>query len=331
LKRVGNLWLKVVSFPNLLDAAHKAAKGKKQSAGVARFMANLEPEILKLQRELETGAWMPGTPFCFEIHDPKTRTISAAPFRDRVVHHALIAPLEPIFERRMIHTSYACRKGKGQLAALKKAQQLLRQHDRFVKLDIRRCFPSMRHDVVLETLANTVKDQRVLSLCERLVRFGGDDVGLPIGNLTSQWFANLVMDRLDHFVKDQLGVTGYLRYMDDFVLFADDKNELAEHLKQVAQFLHDVLGLRVKEQATIHGPARIGLPFLGWHIHRGLMRLRPENLRRSKWRLRLRHWEHRQGWISEEELADCTRSVIAHLRCGSTIELRRKWPWPSLE
>ncbi len=203
------------------------------------------------------------------------RTITAAPFRDRVVHHALIDPLEAWFDRRMIAHSYACRRGKGQHRALRHAHRLVRRHSWFLKLDVKGVFPSLAHDVVMDTLRRIVKDRRVLMLCERLVRSGGaDGRGLPIGNLTSQWFANLVLDRLDHWITEDLRVPGYVRYMDDFVLFGDDKAVLRGWLAQVEQFLHG-MQLRLKDSATMLTPTACGLPFLGFRIYRGLLRCVP--------------------------------------------------------
>ncbi|MEW6744862.1 MAG: reverse transcriptase/maturase family protein [Planctomycetota bacterium] len=326
MRRAGNLWPTIVSFENLCRAAWRAARGKRHVEGIARFLERLEPEVFALQRNLEQETYEPGRAFTFRIFDPKERTITAAPFSDRVVHHALIDPLEPIFERRMASESYACRRGKGTHAALARARQLLRRFEYFLKLDVEHCFESLRHDVVLDTLGRVVKDRNVLRLCERIVRPGGrDGVGLPIGNLTSQWFANLVLDRLDHTIKEVMRIPGYVRYMDDFVLLADDKQRLQEALDEIMVFLANPLRLRLKQCATILAPAREGLPFLGWHIYRGTVRLRRANIQRTRRRLRHRHWEFEVGRIDERKLADCVRSVVAHLEHGTTRAMRRRW------
>lgn len=330
MKRVGGLWPRVVAFDELLRAAHRAARGKRQLAAVAEFMMRLEPECLQLQRELRSGQYRPGTPTTFIILDPKERTITAAPFRDRVVHHALMAALEPVFDRRMLPESFACRRGKGTHAALRHARRLVRRYAWFLKLDIRKCFESLDHNVVIETVGRLVKDRRVLALCETIVRAHPADpavpgVGLPIGNLPSQWQANLVLDRLDHHVKEVLRIPGYVRYTDDFGLFADDRATLRAALADVGRFVEGVLHLRLKERGTILAPVRDGFPFLGWRIYRHTTRLRPQNLRRTRRRLRHRCWEHRTGRISEEKLADCVRAFTAHLEHGTTRPLRRSW------
>lgn len=128
MRRIGSVWETIVSFDNLCSAAIAAARGKRTVRGVARFMERLEPEVLQLQRELRSDSYRPGASTTFVVHDPKTREITAAPFRDRVVHHALIDPLEPWLDRRMIAHSYACRRGRGQHRALGRATRLLRGH-----------------------------------------------------------------------------------------------------------------------------------------------------------------------------------------------------------
>lgn len=157
------------------------------------------------------------------------------------------------------------------------------------------------------------------------MRAGGvGGCGLPIGNLTSQWFANLVLGQLDRWLVEEVGVPGYVRYMDDFVLFAEDKASLRGSLDAVAGWLA-ARGMALKERATILAPVTQGLPFLGFRVYRGLLRLRPENVRRTKARWRRRQWQHQQGVLSGARLADCMRAVLAHLDHGNTFALRRAW------
>ncbi|MFQ5515911.1 MAG: reverse transcriptase/maturase family protein, partial [Myxococcota bacterium] len=238
MRRVGQVFERITSFDNLMSACRMAARGKRDLRGVARFLERREHELLGLQRELQDETYRPGDVTSFLIQDPKERRITVAPFRDRVVHHALIDPLEACFDRRMIATSFACRRGKGQHRAIRHAQAEVRRYRYFLKLDIRRFFPSLRHEVVLETLGRILKDPRAMRLCGLIVASGGaSGRGLPIGHLSSQWFANLVLDRLDHFVKEKLRAKGYLRYMDDFVLFADDRAWLREAQGEIGAYL----------------------------------------------------------------------------------------------
>ena len=326
MRRVGNLWPQIVCFENLLRATRNAARGKRQVRSVARFLERAEYEVLSIERDLVSKTYTPGRPTSFKIRDPKERTITVVPFRDRVVHHALIDPLESIFDRRMIPESFACRRGKGNHAALRYAQGLLRQYRYFLKLDIERYFETLSHKVVMETLQRLVKDKNVLWLCDRIVRAQGfRGRGLPIGNLTSQWFANLVLDRVDRYAKEVLRVPGYVRYMDDFVLFAEKRERLKESLGDLRDFLDSSLGLKLKDRATILAPFSEGLPFLGWRIYRRQLRLRPANLRRTRRRLRHRFWEYRSGRLGERGFIDSLRSVVSHLGSGNTVQLRREW------
>jgi len=327
LRRAGNLWADVAAFSSLLAAAHRAALGKRTARSVARFQERAEPEVLRLQRELEAGTWRPGRAVTFEISDPKRRTITAVPFRDQVVHHALMGVLEPVFERRMVFDSYACRRGKGTHAALRRARRFVRRFAYFLKLDVKSFFASVPHAAVRETLARVVKDRRVLALCATILAGprGDESRGLPVGSLTSQWFANLLLDRLDHFVKEVLRIRGYVRYMDDFVLFADRRDRLRAAHGEVERFLADPLGLKLKPSATILAPATQGLPFLGWLVYRGTTRVRPQNLRRYRWRLRQRRRELAQGRRSAESYRRGVASVYELLRQGDTAALRRSW------
>ena len=246
MKRHGNLWDRMISFESLLHAAHAAARGKRFKPGVARFVFDLERQLLLLHEELASKTYRPGPYRTFTIYEGKTRQISAAPFRDRVVHHALTGVLEPIFERSFIFDSYACRKGKGTHAAVDRCQQFARRYRYVLKADVRKFFPSIDHQILKTLITRKIKDPDVLWLVGLIIDhsnpqdpvlmwFPGDDLftpterrrGLPLGNQTSQFFANVYLDPLDHFVCDRLG-SSYVRYVDDFLVFADDKRRLHE-------------------------------------------------------------------------------------------------------
>jgi len=313
-------WDKITSFANLCRAAQRAARSKRRVAGAARFLERLEPEVLALQRELLADEWRPSRAVQFTIRDPKERVITAAPFRDRVVHHALIDPLEPRLDAALVPQSFACRRGLGTQKALEHARELVRRHTHFLKLDIGKCFESIGHELVLATIEPLVVEPEVRELCRRVLAGPEQELGrgLPIGNLTSQWFANLVLGRIDRFVLDVLGAPGYVRYMDDFALFADDKSWLRAAHSQVGEFVEERLGLRLKERATILAPVSQGLPFLGWRVYRGVTRLRPENARRTRRRLKQRRWELTIGRLDADRYMDAVRSVLAHLDHGDT-------------
>lgn len=328
MRRVGGLWPRVTAFDNLLAATRRAARGKRRQAHVARFLVEREPRLLELRRELLAETYQPGPLASFVIHDPKVRTIGVAPFRDRVVHHAVIDVLEPVLDRRMLHATFACRRGKGTHAALDHAQRLVRRHRWFLKMDVAQCFASMPHAVVMEALSRTVKDRPLLRLVGRIVDAGGGKQdptrGLPIGNLTSQWLANLVLGALDRDVVERMRMPGYVRYMDDWVLLCDDRERLREARVEIEELLVG-LGLRAKASATMLAPTRDGLPFLGFMLFGAVRRIRPENRRRIVRRWRLRLWQWRHGQLDEPALADCVRSMMAHLEHGTTRGWRRRW------
>jgi len=347
-------WDEITAFENLCRAAKRAARAKRGVRGAARFLERLEPEVLALQRELNAGEWRPGRCVQFVIRDPKERVITAAPFRDRVVHHALIDPLEPVLDARLIPQSFACRRGKGCRKALEHVRGLVAVHSHFLKLDIAKCFPSIRHDKVLDAMRECTDEPKVLQLVEHVLSgppsgvpsaeaAGPEDHGsrvarstgplgsreasrrgLPIGNLTSQWFANLVLGRIDRLVVHRLGFDSYARYMDDFLIFGDSKAELREVQREVELFVHAELDLWLKAGATMLAPISEGVPFLGWRIRRGGMRLRPENARRTLRRLRLRRWQWRTGRIDAASCLAAWQSVVAHLEQGQMREWRVK-------
>jgi len=317
MKRKGNLFPRIIEFENLRLAAKKALRGKKGNPSVARFYFDLEKELLGIQEELKNRTYKPRPLRNFTITDPKERTIGASDFRDRVVHHAICNVLDPILERRFIYHSYACRKGKGTHRAIRQAQFYTRKFRFYLKMDIQKYFGSIDHEILKRILNRNFKDSDLSWLLAVIINSpGGDaaDKGIPIGNLTSQYFANLYLDILDHYVKDELGVKGYLRYMDDFILFSDKKSELHRHHSRIIEFLRRELKLEEKERATIIAPVSQGLQFLGFRIFPNLIRIRQENKKRLLKKMKSRTHELHQELISEDKLAQSLRSMTEHLK-----------------
>ena len=324
MKTYKNLFPSICSFENLLLAARKARRGKRMQENVARFFANLEYELIALQQELQQKTYQPGPYRTFTIFEPKKRMISAAPFRDRVVHHALCNVIEPLFEKKFIYDSYANRKGKGVHRAIERYQQFSRRHRYALKCDIKKYFPSMDHEILKREIQRTVACRDTLWLIDRIIDgsneqeavyeyFPGDDLftplerrrGLPIGNLTSQFFANVYLNPLDHFIKEQLRVRCYLRYVDDFVLLGDNKRELWEKKQQIDTFLE---GLRLRlhhNKCQIYRTSR-GLPFLGYRVFPEFRLLPRSNIIRARRRLRRLQKCYAAGQI---ELDDIRRSI----------------------
>lgn len=324
MKRYGYLFDRVVSFENLLKASKDAFKGKKHKQKVARFYFDMEKEILKLQEELKDKTYEPRPLTRFKIIEPKVREIGAPEFRDRVVHHAVCSVIEPLFERSYIYHSYACRKGKGTHRAIEHAQALSKKYDYYLKCDIKKYFESVDHRNLKRLLERKFKDPKLLWLLEKIIdAYGEQGRGIPIGCLTSQHLANFYLDSFDHLIKDELGVKGYLRYMDDFVLFHNEKERLHELRAKFADFLREDLRLALKEKVTVLAPCTEGLPFLGFRIYPGLIRIKRQNKKRLIRKLRKREEEYNKGSISEEKYEQSLRSITEHLKIADTYRLRR--------
>lgn len=315
MRRFGGLLPRIIAFDNLISGAWRAARGRRDRPEVARFLLDLEPQVLRLQAELAAGSYRPGDLATFVIRDPKVRTITVAPFRDRVVHQAVCAPLEPVFERLAIFDSHACRKGHGTSLAVERAQRHCRRHRYYLKLDIAGFFASIDHEILLDLLRARLREQELHSLLRSIVTQpipgGPPGRGLPIGHLTSQHLANFYLGAFDRWVVHDLRPGAYVRYMDDMVLFAAAKTELREMRAACEHRLADSLRLELKAAATRLAPAAEGLSFLGRRIFPGVIRIRRENLRRSLRRLR------RRGCAD-----DSVRSVFAHLAQADSRLLR---------
>jgi len=289
-----------------------------------KFSFHLERELLLLRQELSTHHWKPDPYRYFKIFEPKERVISAASFRDRVVHHALIGLLEPIYERSFIFDSYATRKNKGTHAARSRAQHFLRKHTYFLKCDILQYFSSIDHDHLKNRLRLKIKDEDFLIPLFKIIDHAGDQgKGLPIGNLTSQFLANVYLDPFDYFIKEQLRAKAYLRYMDDFVLFHDRMASLKHWHKEIQDFLLRPLQLELKPQSTTFNTAHHGLSFLGARIYRSTVRIKRENLKRALKNIRHRTWQYHNGHITPEEYQQTLNSYTAYLESFDTFQLRK--------
>ncbi len=326
MRRKGFLFEEIVSFETLSRAARLAMKGKKNKGDAAWFYFHQEPCLLRIQEELKEGRYCPGPYRVFQITDPKPRTIAAVPFRDRVVHHAICKVIGPILERSLIYDTYACRLGKGSHAAVIRAQSFSRS-TYFLKCDIRKYFQSIDHKILKHMLARLIKDAQVTTLLDRIIDHclpGREPaVGLPIGNLTSQYFANLYLSPLDHYIKEQLRIKRYLRYMDDFLLFAEDKETLSHALTDIRTFISNRLNLSLKEKAVYLAPVSQGVPFLGFRIYPRSVRLQREKWVRFQRRVANLERAYIKGLIEERQLAASVESMVGHIQHADTMVARR--------
>jgi RNA-directed DNA polymerase len=343
LKTYRNLYPQVHTWENLELAYRKARKGKRARDPVAAFEFDRERNLVELQEELRRKTYRPGPYHSFVIHEPKRRLISAAPFRDRVVHHALCNVIEPVFERRFIFDSYANRVAKGTHRALDRCTYFARRYRYALPCDVCQFFPSIDHAILRGILARYLADPDVMWLVDRILESGvgvlaeeyrmawfpGDDLlaaarprGLPIGNLTSQFWANCYLNVLDQFVKRELKCPAYLRYVDDMLFFADDKPQLSQWRAKVIDFLAG-LRLTAHENRAQPRPVTEGIPFLGFVVypdHRRLKRRKGIYFQRRFKRLVA---EFAVGDLSFEDLNATVRGWVNHASTGDTWGLRR--------
>lgn len=289
MHRAKNLFSQVTAFDNLYRGFAGASHGKRHRREVREFEYHLETRLWEIRSELDRGEYHWGAFHRFWIQDPKRRQIRAAPFRDRVVHHTIFNVLDPIFRRSFIADSYACIPGRGTHLAVERYRSFVRARGAEgyrVQGDIKSYFASVDHDVLLRLLGRRVGDPRLLDLLATLVAHGGESPGrgMPIGNLTSQLFANVYLDAFDHFVKETLRVRHYIRYMDDFLLLVADRREARERLAEVRAFLAERLRLELNPRRVIIAPLREPCDLLGYAHHGdGRARVRHRSVRRL-WR-----------------------------------------------
>lgn len=328
MKRHSDLFSKIITFENLLLASKKSMRGKKIKIATNAFNFNLENEIILLKQQLETKSYKPLPYSQFEVKEPKVRKICSSNFRDRVVHHAICNIIEPIFESRLIYDSYACRVGKGTHLAVSRCQEFSRKYSYYLKCDIKKFFENIDHQVLKNILCRLFKDKELLWLLDVIIDHktpeNQESKGLPIGNLTSQHFANLYLGELDHLIKDRLRVKGYIRYMDDFICFAQSKKELWELHTKIGDFVEQTLKLELKEAVTQVAPVAEGIPFLGFRIFPQLIRIKSENLSRMKNNIRRKEVQFIKGHVSEKNLINTVGSIIAHANHVNSLAVRRR-------
>lgn len=279
VKSYNNLYDKICDFENIHLAYLKARKNKRYRADVLSFSARLEGNLSNIQSDLINGTYCPGSYRTFCVYEPKKRTIMSLPFGDRVIHHAICNVIEPIFEGRFIHDSYACRVGKGihkasdrLVSFLNKARQYWGDSVYCLKGDIRQYFPSINHTILRQILSNKIRCPKTMSLLIKIISSHNSDMGtgIPIGNLTSQLFANVYLNELDRFIKQRLRIKYYLRYMDDFIVLDRCKAYLHWIKMTISSFIDKTLQLKLNSKSDIF-PARQGINFVGyktWHNHR---------------------------------------------------------------
>ena len=340
MKRIGDLWPRIVDFENLLEASRQAQKSKRFRPNVLIFNHYREKNLFRLQSQLVRKTYQPGGYRTFRIFDPKPRMISAAPYRDRVVHHALCNVIVPLLEKSLIDQTYANRLGFGTHRALEQFISFARSSRYVLQCDIEKYFPSVDHEILKEKIHRRIKCKDTLWLIDKVIdcsnpqdpinqTFLGDTPlikrrhGLPIGNLTSQFFANFYLSEFDHFVKEKLKIRKYLRYVDDFSLFSDDKALLTDARAEIEKYLA-VIRLKIHPIKSQLFETRFGANFVGFRVFPRYVRVRNDNLRRARHRLKQLQEDYAKGEIPLSKLIERIQSWEAHLKHADTEGLRRE-------
>lgn len=341
MKTHKNLYPQICTFENLLLASQKAQKGKRFQENVASFNFHLEANLHRLLKELTTQTYQPGAYKEFHIYEPKPRMISAAPYQDRVVHHALCNVIEPILDKSMIYDTYANRQGKGTHKAILRYQKFSKSNKYVLKCDIRKFFPSIDHEILKQILRRKIACPKTLWLLDTIIDnsnpqeahdafFPKDDLfsslrkkGLPIGNLTSQLFGNYYLSRFDHFIKDDLGCQHYIRYVDDFVVLDNDKAKLQDIKTRMEAFLAKYRLKLHPNKSQVHQVAE-GIGFLGHRIFPEFRLLKNENVRRFKKRARRLLKDYYNEKISLEQFNQSMIGWFGHAVFSNTWRLRTK-------
>ena len=333
----------IYAWPNLLKAWQKAAKGKRGGGSAAAFEYKLTDNLIVLQKELLEGTYQPGSYTHFYIKEPKLRKISAAPFRDRVVHHALCNVIEPTFEKLFIPDSYANRVGKGTHKAVDRLQHFCKKKRYVLRLDIVKHFPSIDHAILLNNLSEQIYDSKICHLIKTIIDSGQgifkdeydhylfpeDDLislcrpkGLPIGNLTSKFWSNCYLHPLDCFIKRELSCKCYLRYVDDFALFSDSKEELWEWKLAIKDKLAE-LRLRFHEHSAQVIPVNHGVPWLGVVIYPNHSKIKARKVVHASRRLKSQYKAYQNNEIGFLAFDACVQGWINHVRYADSWGLRR--------
>lgn len=345
-KKIKNLYPEIYDFKNLYEAYKNARKSKRFKEEVLKFSSRLESNLIQIQNELIYKEYIPGEYHQFYVYEPKQRLIMALPFKDRVVQWAAYRQLYPIFDKIFYEYSCACRKGKGTHYAADQLQYWLRKMDRspgktyYLKADVAKYFYRINHKRLMQIISRKIGCQDTLDLLKVIIKkddgeFGiqlGDHhfehdkirgIGIPIGNLLSQLFANIYLDYLDKYIKHTLKVRHYIRYMDDFIILHKSKNKLHEIREEIEIFLDDYLMLELNNKTAVR-PITLGIDFMGyvtWPTHR---LLRKSTKKKMKRRLKYLKKKYSEGKVNIEDINATVQSYLGILKHCCSYNLKKK-------
>ena len=318
-RRFYNLWDQFILPENFELAADLAVYGKRDKLAVNSFLAKRAQKLADLRDQLERGVFHTSAYRAREIFHPKPRTIYVLPlYPDRIVQHALINILGPIWQSGFIYDSYACLCGRGLHAASRRTMEFIRRNRYVLHCDIRKFYPSINHGVLLDIIGRRIRDERIMALIRDIVCSIGGETNVPIGNLTSQWFGNVYMNELDHYVNQDLHIHDYIRYCDDFLIFGNDKSALNQIAVRIHEFISDKLKLEFSKCVVY--PTSHGVDFIGYRHFRGYILLRRRTARRVV--RRLRHII--ETGDTSPHARGCVSAAYGWSRWANTYNFRRK-------
>ncbi len=341
MKSYKNLYPKLYSYGNLEKAFKKASKGKNSKPYVVEFKINLKENLLRLQKDLRDETYMPHKLKKFTVRDPKTRLIRKSIFRDRVVHHAIVNILEPIYDPIFISDSYANRTDKGTIAAIQRFDQFKKKVSKngqlikgaktnnmikgyVLKADIKKFFDSVYQNKLIEIFRHKIKDEKLIWLIVKILKnFDNKKVGMPLGNMTSQFFANIYLNDLDQFIKRKLRMKYYLRYVDDFIIMHSDKKVLEDCMTKIEKYLKTLRLEMHKDKSKIY-PLYKGVEFLGFKIFYEYKRVRKRNVKHFKKKLNNLLKNYQSDVISKEKFIESINGWFAYIMWGNTYRLRKE-------
>lgn len=332
MKTYSNLYPELCSFENLFSAYKKARKHKTSKKYVQDFEKELSTNLFRLQKELLNKTYCPAPLIDFIIRDPKTRKISKSDFRDRIVHHALCNIIEPIFDKTFIYDSYANRKGKGTLKAIKRFEYFKRKVSKnntrkcyVLKADIMHYFETLDHIILLQIISEKIVDKNVIKLIIQIMKnhkTKRKGAGMPLGNLTSQFFANVYLNELDQYVKHELKIKYYIRYVDDFVILSNSKEELEFYTERIRAFLCEKLKISLHPKKTKIFNMSDGVAFLGLRIFENHKLLKECNIRKFRNKLKRLCAQHDINEVDYDKIYDVIEGWIAHIDIANGHKLK---------
>ncbi|MFC1612806.1 reverse transcriptase domain-containing protein [Patescibacteria group bacterium] len=331
MKSHKNLFLKFCSFENLYSAYLKARSCKRYKEYVLEFSYNLEQNLFFLQDELITQKYHCGKYNEFIVNDSKKRLIKAPDFRDRIVHHALCNIIEPIFDNSFIHDSYACRKNKGTHKAILRLKGFLKNKENVycLQCDVRKFFASIDQNILKELTKKKIADKKILKVINLVIDSSFDNkiyenlfdfrlTGVPLGNLTSQLFANIYLNELDQLVKHKLKAKYYIRYMDDFLILGYNKKRLQQQKEEIYYFLKNSLKLDLHPKKCNMFTVKSGIDFLGYRIFANYRLLRKSTVKRFIKRTRVYKRKVDSDLMSLEKFNQSLQSWLSYAKFGNS-------------